>query len=44
MNVEAIGEGVQAGAREDKKLIGVLGWVGLMREDLKGLLETALFA
>jgi hypothetical protein len=44
MNVKAIGEGVQAGAREDKELIGLLGWVGLMREDLKGLLETALFA
>lgn len=43
MDVKAIGEGVLTGARENQELVGVLRWVGLVREDLEGLLETALF-
>lgn len=43
MNRQAVGEGLLAGAREDQELVGALGGVGLMREDLNGLFEAALF-
>lgn len=44
VNNKGVGEGMLVGAGEDEELVSVLGRVGLMRKELKSLLELALLA